>query len=317
MATSGVPAWGADVNDAPQTAEELLRAGVELRKEHKDREALAAFERANALSPSPVARAQMALARAAAADWVAAEEDMRAALEAPEHPWIVRNRAQLDAMSETIAQHLGWLEVDVDVAGAETMLDGRVLSGRRTRVAAGRAVLQTRASGYLPDLRGVEVPVAGVAHVAVSLRAFPLLSMPSPSPAQAPVAAPSVAPRSVAMPLPLPEAPHRQSRVAPLAVGAAGLLALGVGTYFGVRAFIDKGQRDANCDGLACKQAGLDADADGRLDASVSTATVAVGGAAVVASLAWLLLTRTKSAPSTPRPTLARNVHPVFEITFE
>ena len=267
----------------PESAPGLLRAGVALRREHRDQEALAAFARANELSPSPMARAQMALARAATSEWLAAEEDLRVALEGASDPWIAANRPALEITRTEIAHHLGWLDLSVDAPGASATLDGQVLAANHARVRAGRAVLEVHAPGYAPVLRAIDVPAESTARLMISLSPLapsaPVLS--SPPAAHTKPAALSFTP--------LP--PKPSSSTAPLLVGAAGLAALGVGSYFGIRAFADKSERDGQCTGLACSREGLAADADGRTSATASTILITTGLVMLTTAATWLLLT--------------------------
>ena len=53
----------------------LLLRGFELRRQHRNEEALAAYEQAFALSPTPAVRAQRALAEQTLGHWVVAEGD--------------------------------------------------------------------------------------------------------------------------------------------------------------------------------------------------------------------------------------------------
>ena len=71
-------------------------------------------------------------------------------------------------------------------------------------------------------------------------------------------------------------------RLASLAVGGAGLVALGAGSYFGVLASAKQKQsNDGLCDGNQCDQAGLDLRTDAIHAANATTALLVVGGAAV------------------------------------
>ena len=71
-------------------------------------------------------------------------------------------------------------------------------------------------------------------------------------------------------------------RLASLAVGGAGLVALGAGSYFGVLASAKQKQsNDGLCDGNHCDQAGLDLRTDAIHAANATTALLVVGGAAV------------------------------------
>ncbi len=71
-------------------------------------------------------------------------------------------------------------------------------------------------------------------------------------------------------------------RLASLAVGGAGLVALGAGSYFGVLASAKQKQSNEGlCDGNQCDQAGLDLRTDAIHAANATTALLVVGGAAV------------------------------------
>src|SRR5258708_5335035 len=89
----------------------LLQHGVELRREHRDQEALEVFTQALSLAPTPVARAQMALAKQALGRWIDAERDLSEALASDRDAWIAKNRDALDGALADIVSHLAWLRV--------------------------------------------------------------------------------------------------------------------------------------------------------------------------------------------------------------
>jgi hypothetical protein len=157
---------------ADEDAETLITKGIELREKGKDDDALALFKKAYAKTPSPRARAQVALAEQALGIWVAAETDLVAALAAESDPWIAKNRAALDGALGTIRRHLGSLEVR-GADGAEVVVDGAPVGvaspGTSFRVEAGRRTLEVRSKGHHPTTRAVEVPAGGVARETVTL----------------------------------------------------------------------------------------------------------------------------------------------------
>lgn len=69
-------------------AEALINRGIELREHGKDDEALGVFKKAFAKSPTPRARAQVALAEQALGLWTAAESDLASCLAAADDAWI-------------------------------------------------------------------------------------------------------------------------------------------------------------------------------------------------------------------------------------
>src|SRR5258706_9469725 len=97
---------GAQAPSAEVTADAALQRGIALRKEQRDQEALDEFRRAYALSPSPRARAQMALAEQALGHWLDADAGLGAALDAKEDAWIERNRASLEAARVAVGRHV-------------------------------------------------------------------------------------------------------------------------------------------------------------------------------------------------------------------
>jgi hypothetical protein len=285
----------ARADEPPQTTESadaLVRHGVELRKQGNDEAALAEFSRAFALDPTPAHQAQVALAEQALGRWIAAEVDLGAALAAKDDPWVERNRAALEGAMRIVARHLGWVIVSVNVEGAELSLDGRPLRPGESRVPAASSVLLVRAPGYEPDVRRIDVPPEGRAQIHVELT-----SMARP----APVAVPA--------PAPPPEivAPARPSRIAPLTLGAIAIAGIGVGSYFGIRTFVKKGERDDHCPtGIGCDPTGHAADDDARSSATISTISFAVGGAAGVASALWLVLDRAPTSKTIAMPFVDR-----------
>lgn len=171
--TAARSAWAAP--DEPE-AEALIGKGIELREKGKDDEALAVFKQALARSPSPRARAQVALAEQALGLWVAAESDLAQALAQGEDAWIAKNKAALEGALGTIRRRLGSLEVR-GTEGADVSLDGVKLgtlpAAAPFRVEAGRRTLELRAKGFHPTARTIEVPAGGIARETVTLVALP------------------------------------------------------------------------------------------------------------------------------------------------
>lgn len=164
-----------NVARADDDAETLIARGVELREKGKDEEALVIFKKAYAKTPSPRARAQVALAEQALGMWVAAETDLVAALATESDPWIAKNRAALDGALGVIRRHIGSLEVR-GADGAEILVDGAPVGvaapGASFRVEAGRRTIEVRSKGHHATTRAVEVPAGGVARETISLVAI-------------------------------------------------------------------------------------------------------------------------------------------------
>jgi hypothetical protein len=257
----------------------LLRRGVELRRQHRNAEALEAFTQAFATSPTPTARAQIALAEHALALWLEAERDLNAALLAADDEWITKYRTALEEAHAEIERHLAWLTVDVDVPGAEARLDGRAfMTGTDERVVSGTLVLDVRAAGHMPDVRDVDVPPGE--HIRVAVRLAPAAAL-----------SPALPPQALA-PLPPIHPSDRPSatRVGPMVVSAVGLASIGMGTYYAVHVLDEKRARDAQCDAASCAPAALTHDADARTSAMVSTAAIGAGLVSLAAGATWWAL---------------------------
>src|SRR5580704_11727693 len=80
----------------PSDPEPLVKEGIELRRLHRDADALEAFRRAFALAPAPRTLAQIALAEQALGRFVDAEADLQRAISSGEDPWIRRSARALE-----------------------------------------------------------------------------------------------------------------------------------------------------------------------------------------------------------------------------
>lgn len=100
-----------------EAADDLIKRGVELRKAHKDQEALALFQQAHQTAPSPRSFGQMAFAEQALRRLPEAYEHILAALAAADDPWVLKNQAALTESKQALEQEVG--SVVVSVVGAE------------------------------------------------------------------------------------------------------------------------------------------------------------------------------------------------------
>ena len=161
-------------------ADAIIARGIELRRQGRDEEALALFNEAQAMSPSPRARAQVALAEQALGLWLSAEAKLVAVLAVTTDPWITKNRAALEGALAVVARHVGSLEV-YGPEGAEVVLDGVSLgtlpSKTPFRVEVGPRTLELRKAGFHTTARAIEIPPGGVARASIVLA--PLASPPA------------------------------------------------------------------------------------------------------------------------------------------
>jgi len=186
VAGSVLPAMGANAEDV----EAILKKGTDLRRQGRDAEALAEFQRAQRIQNSPRAMAQIALAEQALGLWQDASNHLGHALEQASDPWIAKNRPVLDSALSTIHEHLGAVEVAGTPAGAEILLDGiRVgnLPSVSTWVTPGDVSLQVKANGYTDALRTLKVSQGGHVREHVDLRRAPSAAVVANLGAAAPV----------------------------------------------------------------------------------------------------------------------------------
>jgi hypothetical protein len=156
-------------NTSPEdSGDDLISSGLALRKLGKDRDALALFDRAVAVHPTARAVAQIALAHQALGEWVVAAIGLEQALRLDDDPWIVRRRAQLEGSLDAVRAHVGSIEIESNVQGAEVFVDG-VSFGRLPfesplRVVAGALTLEVRAPGYGTQRHSLNVSPTIQAH---------------------------------------------------------------------------------------------------------------------------------------------------------
>jgi hypothetical protein len=157
-----------------EDVEAIFRRGTELRKQGRDAEALAEFQRAARIQDSPRATAQIAVAEQALGSWVDAHTHLTRALAHPNDPWIQKNRAALDAALDVIETHLGQLEVWGTPGGAEVLVDDRLV-GNLPNVLVwmdpGDFSLRVRAPGFADVSRTLNLKAEAHLREHIDLRA--------------------------------------------------------------------------------------------------------------------------------------------------
>jgi hypothetical protein len=289
--------------------DDLVRRGVELRREQRDREALQAFREAYRLAPTPRIRAQIGLAEQALGDWIAAEEDLRAALGSPDDAWIAKNSPALRSALETVERHLGWVFVEANVPGAEVAINGASV-GRTplpgpVRVVAGSVLIAVEATGWSTMRRTIDVSAGSRAQERFTLVA--LVREPAPQAGSSPARPPAVPGHETEVPAPPPSGRTGAVVLASTVLGA-GVAGLAVGTVFGLRTFSRKARYDELCPDGVCR---TDTEAEGRRafadarDASVvSTIGFGVGILATGAGI-WLAIRAAKTTDVALAPQIA------------
>lgn len=263
--------------DAAGDADALISRGLELREKGKDEDALRLFREAQLKSPSPRARAQVALAEQALGLWVQAETDLGAALASDSDPWIAKNKSALDGALAVIRKHIASLEVRGSEKG-DVYIDGVKLGtgAGPYRVEAGRRQLDVKASGYQTTSRAVDVVGGGIARETVTL---------VPTPAVQPAAMPtSGSPAATAK---VEDSGHGQRIVGWVLLGAgAAFLATGGAGLFVRKSHVDDYNANSRCPGQNAPN--QPADCQSQIDASHTWQTIGivglVGGAVAVAA---------------------------------
>ncbi len=161
-------------------------------------------------------------------------------------------------------------------------LDGRELGSATLDTPipldAGAHVMVAKAAHHQPWL--VEIR-ATTETPAIALTVPGLLRSPAPAASPMPVLPPNHA-TAVAPKQDRASDGHTQ-RWLGLATGGAGLAAIAVGSVFGVRALMKKGERDDTCDADGCSPAGIEAHRDAQHAASAANVAFATGGVLLVA----------------------------------
>ena len=162
-----------------RSVDELLRDGVQQRREHHDAEAFASFGAAWEQCRCAEARVQMALAAQALGRWCDALDLLDRALAAPDDPFIAQHREALDAERRAIASHTGTVRVEVDPPRARIALDGAPIAASPATHCApvGEHSLTLTAPGRAPLSRALSVEPDARLDLGLAL---PLLSPPRP-----------------------------------------------------------------------------------------------------------------------------------------
>jgi hypothetical protein len=225
---------------AAEDLDSLVRTGVQLRHQGRDREALETFQRAAAIKRQPRVVAQIGLAEQALGLWPAAAEHVEEALAAAGDDWIGKNRRSLEQTFEVIKAQVGRVEVWGSPPDAEVLVDGRRLGrladSKSAWVGAEPAQLTVRAPGFAELVRTVQVRAGEFKREHVELRPLSLAPL-----AAAVVPPPPITPPPPGEPehVPVPRRWWFWTALAAVAVGAgvatAVALSSGGGACDGVK----------------------------------------------------------------------------------
>ncbi len=162
---------------------------------------------------------------------------------------------------------------------------GAGIVGAAVPVDPGTTTIEVSAPGYQPYT--VTVTVSPKSKQSLLIPVLVALPKPPPEPEVAPLPPPT--PEGTQPPLPSPAPPPERGAhpltVAGIAVAAAGVVGLGIGTYFGVKAINeDKKADDGTCDATVCQaQADYDHSQNARKAATAANVAIGIGAGLFVA----------------------------------
>lgn len=281
---------------------ELFKQAKKLLAEGKTAEACAKLEESQRLLPATGTLLNLAICHETLGKTATAYAELTEA----------RARAQKDGQKDRVSlaeAHITALEpklsrltitvpTEVDLPGLRVFRDGseigRAAWGTAMPVDPGEHQVEARAEGHKTWTRSVQVgPDADAKSIqieALELDAPPAVEPPPTPPPPAPVMLPpqpAPGPQRDRRPVPRTASGDDQ-RVFAYVLGGVGLVGVGVGSYFGLRAFSKWSDSDKQCPkNDQCTAAGAAAAKDARTAADVSTVSFAVGGAALAVG-AWL-----------------------------
>ena len=136
----------------PETADQLVAKGVELRKKGDHAGALREFQAAHEKEPSGRTLAQMGIAEATLQRWVDAENHLSQALEST-MPWVEKNRATLEQTLQTVRTHTAEISIYGTTGAVVTVGDkmvGRIPLPSSPLVNEGTVTIKVESRGHKP-----------------------------------------------------------------------------------------------------------------------------------------------------------------------
>ncbi len=286
--------------DQVEAGRDLYRQAKELQRDGKTREALERSLEAYRVAPTPVTAVLVALLLQGAGRLVEARETARGVGGMPPSPRETDKGREARQQAAVIAASLDARIPKIAVAGlpssAEALLDGKPIGATDSSAWRGldpgthtllvRLGGKTCTSVHLTLGEGEERTI-DLHDVAASCPGD-AASASAPAPAPAPASAPAFAPD-----------PDHAWRVGGVAVGALGVVALGIGTVVAIAAKHDYDSAAPECPAAGCTQDGFDARNDARSRGDIATGVVVGGAVAVVGgALMWWLAPRSASPQS-------------------
>jgi len=315
---AAAPRASAQSEGDKKQAQALQAEGLRLMQKGDNQGAVAKFEEAFRLVPSPKILFNMGKAHLALGDQAKALEELDRFLdEAPFAPKESRDEARKHV--ESLRPHLAYIEVQTDDVGSTVSVDGRVWGNaplpRPIVVTPGTHEVRVEKPDMVTDVRQVS-PIAGQkVRVAVKLTSV-AARVPAPTAVTPPPVASAGAAPMAAAPAAAPGAPGPAAgvtataapasgngdggarlRILGIGLGAAGVVSVAVGIGFGLAA---KSNGDENSrTGATFSQSAYDA---GHRDQTLQYVGYAMGAAMIAGGVTCYLLGNRgqEPAPGTP-----------------
>ncbi len=256
-------------------AETLFREGRKLMKEKRYAEACAKLDESYRLDEAAGTLLNLALCHEeegkTATAWTELKESLYLAQKANRADRKKIAKEHLDKLEPRLSRLTLTLAPRFDDAEVEIRLDGVLLGegalGSALPVDPGERVIRVVAPGKVPWEKTVTIGENADQQTIV----IPILEAVPPPPDETP-------------PPPPPPADEWQTPAA-LVAGGVGVVALGVGTFFGVRALSLGSESADHCPNNVCDAQGYEAYDDGRTSATIANIGIGVGVVGVVAGI--------------------------------
>lgn len=286
-------------------AEALFDRGLELMRQGKDKQACETLERSQAIEPGVgtmlyLAECYEKLGRTASA-WAMYREAASAAQAQGQADRAKVGAARAEHLTPTLSKLTLNVPAEAAVAGLVISRNGSEVPAAAYGIALpvdpGEQQLSAAAPGYAPWSLNVQLPANGAR---VEIDVPPLAPLPQSEIAASGPGASADQAGQAAHPTPLTAAnapAPKSSFHKPLAyaLGGVGLVALGLGSYFGARAISENNSATDLCtDGICRTQEGLDHDSAARSAATAANVLV-VGGLAATTTALIVYLTRPRA----------------------
>ena len=254
------------------TAEALFREAKRLMAKRNFAEACPKLAESQKLDPQGGTLLNLAVCHAregkTASAWSEFQEALALAREAKRNDRILLAKRELAKLSPRLSHLIIEVPESARVKGLEVRRDdtamGEATFGVAIPVDPGEFAISAKAPGFEPWQTTVTVDEAQRSSVTVPR----LTPLPPPPPK----------PKKPPEPKPSESADDGSSqRLAGYVVGGAGLIALGVGGYFGIRAVSKASESDDHCNGNLCDPRGLELNDEADTAATISNVAVGIG----------------------------------------